>query len=121
MKSKWIEHKNTKIFFQDFANHDLGESDAIREELAEVEKVVTAEAENSVLVLADFRNTTIGRDLMDILTDASKHTKGHIKKTAVLGITGTKRFLANILMGITGQQLVAFDDETKAKDWLVQK
>lgn len=120
MRSKWLEYQGQKIFFQDFSGFDLSNSDPIKEELAAVQAIVIQEPENSVLVLADFRETYLGKDLLDILTASSKVTKNHVKKTAVLGVRGVKRFLADALSRITGQQLSLFDDEVSAKNWLVE-
>jgi hypothetical protein len=120
MRSKWIEHNGIKLFYQDFSN--LGASvNAVLEELKEVEVIVIAEPYNSVRVLADFRNTEVNFAMMDALQTGSKMTKNHVHKTAVLGVTGTKRVLANILMRATGQKLEAFEDEEAAKNWLAKE
>ena len=118
MRSRWIEHKGKKIFFQDFSGHNLLEADIVKTELTSVQEVVVHEAESSVLVLADFTDTQISKDLMDLLVKSSNLTKSHIRRTAVLGITGTKRILADMLFRMTGQSLSFFDDADNAKDWL---
>jgi hypothetical protein len=120
MRSKWITHRGKQIFYQDFSNLDLEKSDLVKEELKAVQEVVTSQPENSVLVLANFIDTPIGRDLMDVLQDSSSLTKRFVRKTAVLGVTGTKRILANMLMSLTRQKLVMFENEEEAKDWLVE-
>ena len=96
MRSKWIEHKNAKIFYQDFS--DLGQdSDAVLEELKEVQAIVTSQPKKSALVLSNFINTEISSDLFLKLNNSSDLTKDHVKKTAVLGVTGIKRTLADLL------------------------
>lgn len=120
MRSKWISHKDRQIFWQDFSNHDVLDTDAVKEELLAVKEIVTQEPKNSVLVLADFRNTQIGKELMDLMIDGSNLTKAHVRKTAVLGVFGTKRILAEALTRFTGQPLTFFDDAEKAKDWLIE-
>ena len=120
MRSKWITHHGKQIFWQDFSDHYLIDVDAVKEELAAVQQVVIAEPENSVLVLADFRNTQIGRGLMDLLVASSNVTKKHVRKTAVLGVVGTKRILGDMLTRLTGQLLTFFDDAERAKDWLAE-
>jgi hypothetical protein len=120
MRSQWISHKDHQIFWQDFSHHGLLDIEAVKEELMLVEEIVIQQPENSLLVLADFRNTQIGKDLMDAMIASSSTTKSHIKKTAVLGVFGTKRILADALVRFTGQQLTFFDDIEKAKDWLVE-
>lgn len=119
MRSTWIEHHGKKIFYQDFSKHFYN-SAAVRAELEEVQKVVTAEPENSVLVLSDFRDTNVGSDLLASMNAASAATKAHVYKTAVLGVTGMKRKLADLLTMLTGQPLKYFDDMESAKDWLTE-
>lgn len=118
MRSQWIEHNGKKIFFQDFANHFYN-SGAVKAELSEVQKVVMSQPLNSVLVLSDFRDTNIGSDLLSTMNSASAATKAYVNKTAVLGVTGMKRKLADLLTALTGQPLKYFDDMEAAKTWLV--
>ncbi|MEO8356974.1 MAG: STAS/SEC14 domain-containing protein [Chloroflexota bacterium] len=119
MHSTWIEHKGKRIFYQDFSKN-FYHSAAVKTELAEVQKIVTAEPKDSVLVLSDFRDTTVGSELLSSMNDASTATKTHVRKTAVLGVTGMKRKLADILTALTGQPLKYFDDIESAKDWLAE-
>ena len=117
MRSQWIEHKGKRIFYQDFSKNFFN-SAAVKEELAEVQKVVMAEPPGSVLVLSDFRDTNVGSDLLSTMNSASAATKAYVRKTAVLGVTGMKRKLADLLTAITGQPLKYFDNIEAAKDWL---
>lgn len=120
MRSDWIEHKGKKIFYQDFSKN-FYDSAAVRAELAEVQKVVRSQPLNSTLVLSDFRDTNVGSDLLSAMNAASAVTKAHVRKTAVLGVTGMKRRLADLLTAITGQPLKYFDDMEAAKNWLVEE
>lgn len=120
MRSTWIEHKGKKIFYQDFSQNFYN-SAAVKAELDEVQKVVTAASPNSVLVLSDFRDTTIAGDLLSAMNAASRATKANVRKTAVLGVTGMKRQLADLLTKLTGQPLKYFDEMEAAKNWLVQE
>lgn len=119
MRSTWIEHDGKRIFYQDFSKHFYN-SAAVRTELEEVQKVVTAEPKDSVLVLSDFRDTNVGRELLASMSAASAATKAYVHKTAVLGVTGMKRNLADLLTALTGQPLKYFDDIESAKSWLAQ-
>lgn len=119
MRSYWIEYNGKKIFYQDFSKLFFN-SAAVKAELEEVQKIVKAQPADSVLVLSDFRDTQIGSDLLTILNAASAATKAHVHKTAVLGVTGIKRKLADLLTALTGQPLKYFDDPEAAKKWLVE-
>ena len=120
MRSKWIEHKGKKIFYQDFSSFFYN-YDAVKDELNEVREIVKKQPAASVLVLADFTDTTIAGDLMNALNESSRLTKDHVKKTAVLGLTGFKRRLADMLTKLTGQPFKYFDDEFAAKEWLAEE
>jgi len=120
MRSIWIEHKGKKIFYQDFSKLFYN-SAAVQAELIEVQKVVMAQPRDSLLVLSDFRDTNVGSDLLSALNAASAATKSYIHKTAVLGVTGMKLKLADLLTTITGQPLKYFDDIESAKRWLVEE
>ena len=119
MRSEWIEHKGKKIFYQDFSKNFFN-SAAVKAELAEVQKVVKSQPLNSALVLSDFRDTNVGSDLLSEMNTASAATKAYVRKTAVLGVTGVKRKLADLLIAITGQPLKYFDDIESAKIWLAE-
>ncbi len=120
MRSKWIEFAGKRIFYQDFSDLGMDNAEAVKAELTEVQAIVMAQPEDSLLVLSDFRNTSITNELMGILRESSAKTKGHIHKTAVLGVVGIKRMLADILTKFTGQKLSYFEHESDAKTWLVR-
>ncbi|WKZ42787.1 MAG: hypothetical protein QY302_11865 [Anaerolineales bacterium] len=119
MRSTWIEHQGKKIFYQDFSKLFYN-SEAVKAELAAVQEIVKAQPKDSVLVLTDMRDTNVGSDLLPVMNAASAATKAFVKKTAVLGVVGVKRKLADLLTAITGQPLKYFDDVESAKDWLAE-
>ena len=120
MKSKWIEHNGKKIFYQDFSNNFFNDK-AVIEELNAVQEIILSQPERSTLVLTNFSSTEVTVTLMPLLNDASKKTSSHIRKTAVMGVSGIKRTLGDLLSRITGQQLMYFTNETEAKDWLTKE
>lgn len=120
MRSKWIEYRGKKIFFQDFSGL-LYDSDGLKKELSQVQAEVVSHPKDSLLILSDFRDTNITNEMMPVLNASSTITKDHVHKTAVLGVTGIKRTLADLLTRLTGQPLKYFDSESLAKDWLVEE
>jgi len=118
MRSKWIEYQGKRILYQDFSRLFFNTA-AIKQELSEVESIVMNEPRDSVLVLSNFQDTEINSDLMPVLNAASKVTKDRVHKTAVLGVTGIKRTLGDLLSRFTGQPLMYFDNEETAKEWLI--
>jgi len=120
MRSQWIEHNGKKILYQDFSKLFYN-STAVKTELAEVQEIVKAQPKDSVLILTDMRDTNIGSDLLPAMNDASAATKAYVRKTAVLGVTGVKRTLADLLTSLTGQPLKYFDNMEDAKHWLTEE
>lgn len=120
MRSKWIEHNGKKIFYQDFSNLFFNE-EAVIKELNAVQEIVMSQPENSVLVISNFANTEVTMNLMPILNESSRRTKAHVRKTAVLGVSGVKRTLGDLLSRITGQPLMYFNNEEEAKEWLTKE
>lgn len=119
MRSHWMEYKGKRIFYQDFSKLFFNAT-AVKAELDEVQKIVKAAPKDSVLVLTDMRDTNVGSDLLPAMNAASAATKEHVRKTAVLGVTGVKRKLADLLTSLTGQPLKYFDDIESAKNWLTE-
>jgi len=120
MRSQWIEYNEKRIFYQDFSKLFYNSAE-VKAELNEVQETVKAEPKGSVLVLTDMRDTNIGSDLLPAMNAASAATKDYVRKTAVLGITGMKRKLADMLTALTGQPLKYFDNIEDAKKWLVEE
>lgn len=120
MKSKWIEFNGKNIFYQDFSNNFFNEN-AVIDELQQVQEIVLSQPENSVLVISNFSNTELTTSLMPVLNEASNRTKSHVRKTAVLGVSGIKRALGDLLSRITGQELMYFVNEIEAKEWLTKE
>ena len=120
MRSYWIKHKGKQIFYQDFSKN-FYDSAAVEAELSAVQNVVMSQPLNSVRVLSDFRDTNVGSDLFSTMHNAAAATKAYIHKTAVLGVTGMKRKLGDLLIALTGQPIKYFDDIEVAKDWLAEE
>jgi hypothetical protein len=75
---------------------------------------------NSVLELVDVTDTTGSRQNVDILRGAVAVSKSHIRKVALIGITGVRYLIVQGVARITGMGFTMFDDVEKAKDWVVE-
>ncbi len=72
------------------------------------------------LIMADFTDATNTQEMMNYInSEESKEIMKKVKKTAVLGITGAKMLLVNIVNMVTNSKARAFDSEEQAKEWLV--
>jgi hypothetical protein len=51
---------------------------------------------------------------------STTRTKPHIRKQAILGLTGERSVLARIVSYVSGLDMRLFDDLERAKDWLAE-
>jgi hypothetical protein len=120
MKSKWITHKGKRIFFVNlsgFGRHP----NALREELMEAEAMAYQQPEGSLLVLTDVRDTVLSSEVIDLAKQSSARAKRHVRKEAVVGMTGIRQVLLDAVSRFSGQQITTFEDVDAAKDWLVNE
>ncbi len=118
MKSTWITHRGEKIFYIDLSDFQLDHK-AFIEELGTAEVTTCLQPENSLLVLTDLNNTVVSPEAMRFAKESSGRTMKHVRKTAVVGITGMQKFLLGAVSRFSGQRFSVFDDIEKARDWLV--
>jgi hypothetical protein len=117
MRSHWITHKGKKVFYVDFAKIEI---DELKEEVKFVEKELCAMPKNSALSMADVRDSFGTNEAMEIIQGLTSKTKQHVRKRAVIGVTGVKKILLKALNQVTGQTSVPFDSLEEALDWLVK-
>ncbi|MBN2340265.1 MAG: hypothetical protein JXX29_05675 [Deltaproteobacteria bacterium] len=87
--------------------------------LLEKELQMLKDAGGNSLLLADFRGTTVENEFMDKAKSIGKELEALTDKSAILGITGVKKILLMAYNKVAKGSLKPFDDETAAKDYLV--
>jgi hypothetical protein len=117
MKSYWISHQNKKIFYARYDNLSLED---LQQEMSAAAKEVNQHAPDSVLLLINTTGTIISPAALNLFKDTATATKKQIHKTAVLGVTGARRTMLDIVVKFSGMNVVPFEDEQQAKTWLIQ-
>ena len=118
MKSRWTNYKGSRVMYCDFANFK-SDTDALRAEVEAVDRDIVKEPAASVLLLIDMRNTVASGAAVELFKESARLTNPHVRKQAVIGVSGFKRFLADVVARFSGQGMRLFDDEGEAMDWLV--
>ena len=118
MKSGWREHRGKQYFFCDYSGFGL-DFQSLKIEVNAVDDLLVQEPEDSVITLIDFRNTVGSIEAVELLKEGAGRTRKHIRKNAILGISGVRKILLDAVTRLTAQVAQTFDDEEKAKDWLV--
>lgn len=102
----------------DFSNFK-SDVNALRAEVEAVDRDIVKEPADSVLLLIDLRNTVASGAAVDLFKESAKLTASQVKKQAVIGVSGFKRFLADVVARFSGRGMRLFDTEADAMDWLV--
>ena len=118
MKSRWTTWKGSRVMYCDFSNFKSDVA-ALREEVEAVDREITREPKESVLLLIDMRNTVASGQAVDLFKESAKLTTPYVRKQAVIGVSGFKRFLADVVARFSGQGMRLFDSEAEAMDWVV--
>ena len=113
---KWINYKEKEILYDDYTNLQ-------GDEFVEAIKVISNHLMNSgkkdILLLIDINNSYTNKTVVNAFTEAGKRVRPIVKKTAVLGITGVKKVLLNVVNKLSSIDANPFSTEEDAKDWLV--
>lgn len=116
MQSRKITHKGHAIFYVDYSNLDI---ENLKVEMAAVEAETLRQPANSVLAIIDVHGVIFTPAIMEAVRQSSVRTKQQVRKAAVLGVTGVRKTLLDMVTHFSGQQIGAYDDLEAAKDWLV--
>jgi hypothetical protein len=119
MQSRWRSWKGQELLHLDYSGFK-NDFDALRAEVEQADAIVMRQRRNSVLVLIDLRDTVASTAVVSMFKQSSPLTEPFIRRHALLGVTGIKRFLADKVARLTGRAMRAFDTEEKAFDWLVE-
>lgn len=118
MPVTWIEHKGKKIIHSDYRGYYTQEE--MLANLDQLQKVIK-ETEGNVLILADIRDCNVNSKFMNEIKRVGKELlAARAEKTAILGITGVRKILVRTYNVFSGDEILAFDDEEKAKEYLVK-
>ena len=115
----FIEYNGQKILFVDFSNFEntdqfLKQMHKVDEKIHELIKT----NQKDILLFTDINNSQINNAVLSKLKEVGKLGKPILKKSALIGITGAKKTLLNIINMITKMPNKAFDTKNEAFDWL---
>lgn len=118
MQSRWRTWKGQELMHLDYSGF-RNDVDALRREVGEADEVIVRQRRDSVLVLIDLRDTVASSAVVNMFKQSAPQTSPFIRRHALIGVTGMKRFLAETVARIAGRRMRAFDTEEAAFDWLL--
>ena len=118
MKSRWRHHNKVAFLHLDYANFK-SDIEGLRAEVAAADAEMMHEPKGTVLVLIDLRDTVASAAVVQLFKESSAVTTPYIRRHALIGISGMKRFLADKVARLAGKPMRLFNTEDAALDWLV--
>lgn len=119
MQSKLITYKNHPIFIVDYTNFHTDHK-ALFTEVEAAHVFMTSQPANSLCILIDVTNTVTDGETVNLLKDRAKAAQPMIKKTAIVGVTGVKKILAESVVRFSGlKNTQFFDTRDQAEDYLI--
>jgi hypothetical protein len=114
----YIYDRERNVVFVDYTNMKPPEL------IAEAEKI-HAEARSllagrKVKVLVDVRGASMSTEAVQALKDSTKRDSELVEKTAIVGITGIKKVLADAIARFSGTHTKYFATKEQALDWLTK-
>ncbi len=113
---KWIEYKGVEIMINDYTN--LSGEEFIKTIQTLTENFVSLDKKDALLLI-DIRDSYTNKDIVEAFNIGGKAIKPFTKKTAVLGVTGVKKILLNVVNKLSNIGAKPFTTEEEAKDWLI--
>jgi hypothetical protein len=118
VQSAWIERDGHRVMYLDYSGF-RSDTNALRAEVESADREVCRQPRGSVLAIANLSDTTASSAAVELFKQSVSRTKPYVDKLALIGITGLKRFLAEMVARVTGREMRLFDAEADAIAWLL--
>ena len=113
MKSRWIRWNETAVLHLDYANFKQ-DIEGLKAEVLEADAEILREPKGTVLVLIDLRDTVASAAVVSMFKESSKITTPYIRRHALIGVSGMKRYLADKVARLAGRPMRLFVTEKEA-------
>ena len=117
MKSRWRHHNKIAFLHLDYANFKA-DIEGLRAEVQAADEEMMHEPKGTVLVLIDLRDTVASGAVVQMFKESSAITTPYIRRHALIGISGMKRYLADKVAQLAGRPMRLFKTEEAALEWL---
>lgn len=115
----FVNYNGKKILYLNFSNSRQPQE--LIGSIDEAKLLVAKQQLKSLLVITDVSDSLFPSELVNAMKDLAKHNAPYVKASAIIGITGLKKYIFNTVLQLTGRKITAFDDLFSAKNWLVQQ
>jgi hypothetical protein len=110
--------REKKLVFVDYSNMKAAEL------VAEAERVHSEARAHltgvKVKVLVDISGVSMSSEAVRAIKESTKRDSGMVEKTAVVGVSGLKRILADAIATFSGTRTKYFETKEDALEWLAK-
>ncbi len=114
---QFVVHKDKRILLLDFTGCTPEEVKSVTDEAM---RVITAQPENSVLVLADFTGAQFTKDAVNRIKEVTTYDRPHVKRAAWVGTETLPKVLYEAIKTFSQREFPTFATREEALDFLVQ-
>jgi hypothetical protein len=121
MSVNWIEYKEKKLLFINVANL-MNDHHSLKTDLETLVALLKKEPKNSVLALADLRNTHLSDEALIALMSHAPRAVPYFRKSAlVIGANYSRSIVLDSFRFVIDRLPKRFSDLDAAKEWLVSE
>lgn len=116
---RFIAHKGAKILKVDLSHSTSVEENI--EVLDQARKIISMQPKRSLLLLTDVTKAAFNPKGITVLKEWSSSNTPYLQASAVLGVGGIYRIIYEALVKVVKREIVCFDTEEEALDWLASR
>ena len=113
----FIAHNGKQILVVDFTDCTPEEVQSV---LDEARWIITAQPQNSVLVLADFTGAQFSRDAVDRIKEVTTHDCPYVKRAAWVHTESLPKVLYDAIKTFSQREFPTFETREQALEFLVR-
>ena len=113
----FIPHSGKQILIADFTECTPDEVKAVTDQ---VRRVVTAQLENSVLLMADFAGAQFSKDAVTRIKEATTYDRPYVKRAAWAHTGSLPKVFYEAIKTFSQREFPTFETREEALDFLVQ-
>jgi hypothetical protein len=111
-------HRGKEILLVDLTNCSAEE---VIELLSEVQRIVTAQARNSVLTLGDLTGGRFSRAAITRMKEVAVFDRPYVKRAALVGVWSLPKVFYEALKTFSQREFRGFETREEAMNWLVRE
>jgi len=116
---QFIEQDGRHIILLDVSNMPPG--DEFKQFIEDAKHLIHMQQKNSMLTLFDATHSYFDKETIDILKDFAASNRPYVRASAVVGITGLKKMMLDIVSKFSGRTFKQCSTREEAVEWLVKQ